>query len=362
MAEQARQDAQMMREQQDRMTAALENATKIAAAATAALQALSLGNNTRQDPVSAVSKRKRPDLPAFDKGNIHIWIKRVEAAYAREDISDPKQKFAFLESTIGVNMGPTINSFMFGEASQANWEAFLRHLSDTFGPTKQMRCSTFLDGVKREGKRPTDHLALIRDKAKDVTIDDLEKQLVFRGLPQDVQKLLQDKLEGKNALETAQMADQHFDQQGNPLNSGASICSISAENNSPATASQQPQQQPLENNDINAVNSRPGQQASQTNNNRYTPAFSSANSNNNSRRRSKSRSQSRSNPSNPNHSSTTTAAGNNNEMSLCRFHRDDLSSSTCVGPKCPRHSTATNCWSKNCASHSGQGNGRGGRR
>ena len=66
-------------------------------------------------------------------------------------------------------MGPTINSFMFGEATQANWDTFLQHLTDTFGPTKQMRCSTFLDGLKRDGRRPTDHLALIRDKAKDVT-------------------------------------------------------------------------------------------------------------------------------------------------------------------------------------------------
>ena len=371
IAEQARQDARTMRAQQDRMTIALENATQIAAAATAALQAISLANNAGAAPVPSVSKRKRPDLPAFDKRNIHIWIKRVEAAYAREEITDPKQKFAFLESIIGVNMGPTINSFMFGEATQANWETFLQHLTDTFGPTKQMRCNTFLDGVKRDSRRPTDHLALIRDRAKDVTIDDLEKHLVLRGLPQEVQKLLQDKLDGKNALETAQMADQHFDQQGRPLNSEATICSVAEESSLPTAAPQLTAEQP-ESQDINAVNSRPSRTAAQGNNNhRYTTAFRSSNSSNNSPSRSNSgprqrpnrsaSNRSSSNRSTPNRSATPLAAGGNNGMSLCRFHKEDPSSNTCVGPNCPRHYTATNCWSKNCATHASQGNGRGGR-
>ena len=362
IAEQARQETQTMRSQQERITAALEAATQAAASATAALQALSLANNRQLAPAPA-PKRKRPDLPAFDKTKIHIWIKRVEAAYAREDILDPKQKFAFLESIIGVNMGPIINGFMFGEATQANWEAFLKHLLDTFGPTKQMRCNTFLDGVKRDGRRPTDHLALIRDKGKDVTIDDLEKQLIFRGLPQDVQKLLQDKLEGKSALETAQMADQHFDQQGRPLNSEASICSVNVETALPLSAPETFQQSE-QINDVNAVRSHPGRPASQaSSNNRYTPAFSSnSNNNNNSRPRSRSRPRNQSTRSGSSNSSTQATTGGKSEMSLCRLHKEEPSSSTCVGPNCPQHHTASSCWSRSCSSHSGQGNGRGGRR
>ena len=364
IAEQARRESQVMRDQQVRMTAALENATKIAAAATAALEALSLGNNARTAQATSTPKRKRPDLPAFDKVNIDIWIRRVEAAYAREDVTDPKQKFAFLESTIGVNMGPTINSFMFGEATQANWEAFLQHLSETFGPTKQMRCSTFLDGIKREGRRPTDHLALIRDRAKDVTIDDLEKQLVFRGLPKDVQMLLQDKLEGKNASETAQLADQHFDQQGSPLNSDASICSVDDVQGLPTVVLQPPPQQPDQSPEVNAVSSRQGRPTTQGNNNRYTPAFTSGNGNQHSRSNSRPRQRSNrssSNRSTSNQSPIPPTSGSSNEMSPCRLHRDDPSSSNCVGPNCPRHHAATNCWSRSCASHAGQGNGRGGR-
>ena len=362
IAEQSRQAAQVMLIQQDRMTAALEAATQAAASATAALQALALANSTRAAPAHA-PKRKRPDLPAFDKTKIHIWIKRVEAAYAREDIIDPKQKFAFLESIIGVNMGPIINGFMFGEANQANWESFLKHLSDTFGPTKQMRCSTFLDGVKRNGRRPTDHLAFIRDKGKDVTIDDLEKQLIFRELPQDVQKLLQDKLEGKTALETAQMANQHFDQQGRPLNSDASICSVGKDNTLPPSTPQPPAEQPDQDNDINAVRShqsRPVPRGNVNHNNRYTPAFASG-GRNNSHPRSRSRPQSQSNRGSSERSTTQAAASGGNEMSDCRFHKEEPSSKTCVGPNCPRHHLATSCWSRSCPSHSGQGNGRGGR-
>ena len=245
----------------------------------------------------------------------------------------------------------------------------MQHLSETFGPTKQMRCSTFLDGIKREGRRPTDHLALIRDRGKDVTIDDLEKQLVLRGLPKDVQMLLQDKLEGKNALESAQLADQHFDQQGSPLNSDASICSVDNAQGLPTDAFQSPPQQPDQGPEVNAVNSHQGRPTTQSSNNRYTPAFASNNSNQQSRSNSRPRqrpnrsssNRSTSNRSTSNHAPTPPASGGNNEMSPCRLHRDDPSSSNCVGPNCPRHYTATSCWSRSCPSHAGQGNGRGGR-
>ena len=171
IAEQARQENLTMQQNQAQLTAALE-------AATAALQALAGNNNAGAATTATNPKRKRPELPPLDKDNIHIWIQRVESAYAREEVTDPKQKFAFLESIIGVNLGPTINNFMFGEATAQNWTAFLDHLKDVYGPTKEARCSIFLDGLKRNGLRPSDHLALIRDRAKDVSIDDLQKQLV----------------------------------------------------------------------------------------------------------------------------------------------------------------------------------------
>ena len=356
MALQARLDAQRARDQADRLTSALE-------AATAAIQALGLNAGAQRANATQPQRRKRPDLPAFDKQNIHIWVQRVEAAYAREQVVDPKQKFAFLESVIGVNMGPTINGFMFGVANEDNWKRFIAHLLETFGPTKEQRCSTYLDGVKRDGRRPSDLLALIRDNGKDVTIDDLQKQLILRELPSDMRKLLQDKIEGKNAEEVAALADAHFDREGRPLNNGATISSINttdqasaawADNQSTVDAptSDYP--------DVNAINNhRPrGQQrggrGNNSNNSRFTAAFPSSSSRPG---RSSSRPRQR-HPSNP----PTSANGQQSEYSICRLHNCDPNSTVCQGPRCPSHHKASSCLAPSCNTHAGKGNGRGGRR
>ena len=375
IAEQALQETRSMRANQDRMTVAVEQATAAAAAATAALQALSLGmGGQAAAPAQATPmqthRRKRPELPAFDKNNIHIWVQRIEAAYAREEISDPKQKFAFLESVIGVNMGPTINGYMFGAATSETWNSFIDHLLDTFGPTKEQRCSTFLDGVSRDGRRPSDLLALIRDKGKDVTIDDLEKHLVLRALPPDVRKLLQDKIEDLNATETANLADSHFDKEGRPLNSTSGINNVGT--GIPSTPEQHSLNAPTENmqeepNSINAINNRQGRGpprgGSNNRSNRHTPAFQSASSpsggaDRNSRSNSRPRPQQQ-RPSNP-------PAGNSNnqqeEFSTCRIHSRDANSRVCAGPKCPSHVNATSCLNPSCRTHAKGGNGRGGRR
>ena len=218
------------------MVAALEAAAQASAQATAALQALTLQNNARATPAN--HRRKRPELPAFDKANIHLWIQRVESAYAREEVTDPKQKFAFLESIIGVNLGPTINNYMFGEATAESWTSFLAYLKETYGPTKEARCSTYLDGIKRNGLRPSDHLALIRDCAKAVSLDDLQKQLILRELPLDVKKILQDKVTDLDAAATAALADTHFAKDGQPLNRGSSINSV-GQQQTPQTSSRQ---------------------------------------------------------------------------------------------------------------------------
>ena len=359
IAEAAQEESRIMRTQQDRITAALE-------AATAALQALTLANNAPAPRNTTAAKRKRPDLPAFDKQNIHIWIQRIEAAYAREEVTDPRQKFAFLESTIGANMGPTINSFMFGDPTAENWSLFKKHLLDTFGPTKEQRCSIYLDGMKRDGRRPSDLLALIRDKGQQVTIDDLEKQLILRELPPDVQKLLQDKVEGLDAAATAMLADKHFDKEGRPLNSRNSINnvnptanpvspqqtrSISAPADDLIVGDNEPR---LEINAINNQNSRGptrSRRNSRPNNNRFTPAFSSTSASHGSR--------SASGPRQQQHNPSSAAQ---QEYSVCRIHSRDANSAVCQGPKCPSHSIASSCMNSTCHTHARSGNGRGGRR
>ena len=358
IAEQAQHENGVLKSQQDRLTTALE-------AATAALQALSHSQPSAAAAAANLNKRKRPDLPAFDKQNIHIWLQRIEAAYAREEVTDPKQKFAFLESTIGVNMGPTINAFMFGDPTADNWSRFKQHLIDTFGPTKEQRCSAYLDGMKRDGRRPSDLLALIRDRGQQVTIDDLEKQLVLRELPPDVQKLLQDKVEGLDAAATASLADKHFDKDGRPLNAGSSINNIN-----PTDRTTVPQQSDLvpadahpdDQADINAVNSRSsrgptqGRNNSRPNNSQYTPAFGSTPSSRGPRSASRPRQQQTSS------ATTTNQNPPQQEYSVCRIHSRDANSTVCQGPKCPRHYTASSCMNSTCPSHASWGNGKGGRR
>ena len=375
IAEQARQENQAMLLNQDRITKALEQATQAAAAAAAALQALSL-NNPQAVPATSTTKRKRPELPALDKTNIHIWIQRVESAYAREEVTDPKQKFAFLESIIGVNLGPTINNFMFGEATEQNWQAFLDHLKDVYGPTKETRCSTYLDGIKRNGLRPSDHLALIQDRAKDVTLDDLQKQLILRELPTDVKKLLQDKVEKLDAKATAALADAHFTKDGQPLNAVTSVSSVAEQEhrNPTARSAGADNQSEQESSDVNAIqarsrapqqgynnsrnNSRGGNRSSNNNNSRFTPAFSSGSS------RSRTRSSSRPNTtlSQPSNNAPPTTASEERQYSNCKLHAADPNSQICNGPLCPLHSRATLCYSRRCATHGQGGNGRGGRR
>ena len=84
----------------DRLTRVAEAAI---AAATAATQALT----------AAQSRAKKPDLPPFDKKNIDLWIKRVEAAYQRAGVVTPKDKFAYLEQKFPVDFNITVNDYLF---------------------------------------------------------------------------------------------------------------------------------------------------------------------------------------------------------------------------------------------------------
>ena len=366
-AERAMEANRKLQSNQDIMTAALQAANNAAASAAAAaaqameaLQTVNIGSNS----TAQVPRRRKPDLPAFDKTQIEIWIRRVEAAYTREGITAAKDKFAFIESTIGVNMGPEINAFMFGDPTDDNWAAFMQHLKDRYGPTKQQRCSVFLDGIKRDGRRPTALLALIDDRGRDVTLDDLKKELILRELPSDIKKLLQDKTEGLDATATAKLADAHFDKEGKPLNSSTSINAVSSApepSEPPANLStaedaeinyvQGQQQRGRSNNRSNnsrGNNFRNNNSRSAQNNNSkpsYTPAFGGRSS-----------SRPRQNPTN------SSASSSQDEMQPCYHHARDPNAPVCNGPRCPSHSKAQYCNSRSCPQHAQGGNGRGGRR
>lgn len=173
-------------------------------------------------------RRKKPDLPTFDKQHIDLWIKRVESAYQREGVTEAKDKFAFLESNIGVNISSTINEFLFGDATADNWILFLEQLRTEFGRSKAQRVASILDDLKRDGHRPSQLLARLREDSKEVTMDDVYKEKILRALPIDIRQTMQSQIYLLDAGGVAELADSHFDQQGRQLNTAAGASEVSS--------------------------------------------------------------------------------------------------------------------------------------
>ena len=178
--------------------------------ATEAIQALALATANQPRP-------KRPELPAFDKANIEIWIKRVEAAYERAGVTTAKEKFAFLESKFEVSQNPKINTFLYGAATNESWQAFLKYLRDEYGETPRQEAAFLLQPLQRNGLRPSQLLASLNEKTRKVTIDDIRKEKIITALPFDIQRAIIDKVETLSADETATLADRFFDKEGKPL-------------------------------------------------------------------------------------------------------------------------------------------------
>ena len=160
---------------------------------------------------------KKPEIPAFDPKNIDLWVKRVDNAYRRANITDPRDKFAFLESKFAVDTDPCINAFIFGDGTADTWDAFTAYLLERYGRTKQQRAAVILDGVRREGRKPSEMFAHIHERIGDLTIDDLIEEMVVRELPTDVQRVIHDRSQGLSGSDTVKLADSFFDKDGKPI-------------------------------------------------------------------------------------------------------------------------------------------------
>ena len=180
--------------------------------ATEAAVAAALSNQTSQ-----VNALRKPDLPPFDKDNIHIWIKRLENAYERSNVTTSKAKFAFLESKFDTKSDPRINSFLYGSQTEAEWDAFLNYLREKHGRTRRQEVYTVFQGTPRDGRRPSALLDLIKEQAGETTMDDIFKELVLKEMPSDIRKHVRSQIEGLTAAQTAKVCDKHFDQRGKPL-------------------------------------------------------------------------------------------------------------------------------------------------
>ena len=160
--------------------------------------------------------RKKPEIPPFDKAHVDIWVKRTENAFIRANIRAVAEKFAFLETKFPVGLNPRIDEFLYGEATDETWSAFISYLRKEYGTTKQQQAAIIIDGFKRDGRRPSQFAAALDERTKDVTLDDIKKEMLLREVPADIRRMLQERIEGLSFKDTANIADHYFDAEGRP--------------------------------------------------------------------------------------------------------------------------------------------------
>ena len=208
----------------DELRAAAAAAVEAANAATAALVAASglvtQQSSQQQQNVNQIRTRK-PELPEFDSKNIEIWIRRVQAAYDRAAIVLPKDKFAFLETKFAVGANPTIDAYLYGPATEEAWSSFLAYLKEEYGRTIRQEAQFIRDQHSRDGRKPSQMLAHMKDRVRRVTVDDILKEIVISSLPASVQQMITERVKHMTADEAAAVADQYFDQEGRPLHSSS---------------------------------------------------------------------------------------------------------------------------------------------
>ena len=281
-------------------------------------------NVMREQVRDVTALTRKPELPPFDTTNIETWIRRVENAFTRASIESVKDKFAFLESKIGANSDPKITEFMcVNSPSNATWIAFLAYLRKRYGRTKRQQIQSLITGTEFDGLQPSAVVALMKEKAGQVTVDDIIKEHVYRRLPVDLQRQLAQEAETMTAAELSEVADAFFDKDGRPLHatSNATVNNIGGGVSNPfnpnviASASNRSSNVDTfttafedEPNDVNAIRARQAQKQRQNNNNNRPQNSASSSSN----RYSNSRA------SNNNNNKDKTLIGNDG---LCGYHR-----------------------------------------
>ena len=206
--------------------------------ATEAAVSAALANQTNQ-----VQALRRPDLPPFDKENIEVWIRRIEFAYARSNITRPTDKFAFLEKMFHAKDDSKINAFLWGIHDNDTWGQFTAYLKERYGRTKRQEVYSLLDGVSRDGRRPTALAELIKELTPTVTVDDIRKEVLLKQIPANVRQLISNKVDELNFMETAVACDNYFDKDGKLKESQAAAINHIGNLRQPHPQQQQQQQQ-----------------------------------------------------------------------------------------------------------------------
>ena len=142
----ANRQAEQLLDSQRQLQAAQDQIERL----TNAFEALSSRQQQEPRPLTlTTAPKKKPELPPFDRKNILIWIRRVEAAYQRVGVVESKDKFAWLESMFQVGLNPTIDKYMYGTNTDADWTEFLQYLRDEYGPTARQKAQKLMSEVQR---------------------------------------------------------------------------------------------------------------------------------------------------------------------------------------------------------------------
>ena len=281
-----------------------------------------------QDQVRDVTAlTRKPELPAFDKSNIDIWIRRVENAFIRAGINRVKDRFAFLESKIGIDTDPKVTEYLFvQDPDESTWDDFINHLRKRYGRTRRQQVQSVITGTDFDGLQPSAVCALMKEKAGKITVDDIIKEHIYRRLPVELQRQLAQEHETMTSTQLSELADSFYDKDGKPLHSstttsvnsiGGGVSNASSTPTHPPNGSSRPSTSSSsssftaafsndDSNDVNAVRQRQQQKQRFNNNNN--------NNNNNNARQNNTGSRSNNNDRYPPKSAPIGANG------LCHFH------------------------------------------
>ena len=334
-AQQLRESAEQMRRQQDTIN-------QLASA----FQTLTTTNAATTAPSSS---RKKPEMPPFDSQNIHVWLKRLQAAYDRAGVVLAKDKFAYLESTFDINFNPTINNFLYNsQNTDDDWKNFVAYMQLEYGPTIRQKARKLMGDLPRNGLKPSQYLTQLEEEVKDVKIDDIKKEHLLKSIPPRIREILGKAVETKTAAEVAKLADGYFDSQGRPLEKSAtSISHVTEASSTTATASQSSFTTAFTDDETEVNFVKRGNFKSFKSRSRSRPRFNNGNN------RPNSSSASAATSTAP--SSTAAPRQQQQNNSLCRFHRMFGDNATRCISDCSRHSYFLKKQQQ-------QGNANGGRR
>ena len=306
----------------------------------------------------STAPKKKPELPPFDAKNVLIWIRRIEAAYLRVGVVEPKDKFAWLESMFQVKLDPQIDSFLYTNNNTVqNWADFINYLKLQYGPTMRQKAQKLMGDIPRHDLKPSQFLLQLKDDVKEVEIDHVLKEHVLKSIPPRIREIMGKEVDNMSAEEVAKLADDFFDRQGRPvekfssqMNQVSSISSSSSSSNPSSTATASASFTAAfsdeEEADINFVNRGGGRNFSRARSNnrgqrsRSRPAFN--------------RQQGDSSTGNAASNSSSSSSSSSLPSNACRWHRRFGDKTRKCYPECPLYN------SFNAAQK--QGNGQGGRR